>query len=71
MKESDAKYVVREIVQGLQYLSSNLIMHRDIKLDNIMVNKKPGIPDSNPVEITNFEFKLGDMGLAKAMNSKN
>lgn len=71
LRESDAKYVIREIVQGLDYLSSKMIMHRDIKPDNIMVNRKPGFRKSDPVEITNFEFKLGDMGLAKAMFSKN
>ena len=69
MTESDAKYVIREVVQGLHYLSTSLIMHRDLKLDNIMVSMKPGV--QGPIEITNFEFKLGDMGLAKAMNSKN
>lgn len=66
MKESDAKYVIREIIQGLHYLGTNLVMHRDLKLENIMVNKKPG-KLSDPVEITDFEFKLGDMGLAKTM----
>lgn len=70
LKESDAKYVIREIIQGLDYLSSNLVMHRDLKLENIMVNLKPGLP-SDPIEITNFDFKLGDMGLAKTMKSKN
>ena len=55
LKESEAKYVIREIVQGLDYLSSNLIMHRDIKPDNIMVSRKPGIRESDPVEISNFE----------------
>lgn len=40
LEENDAKYVIREIVKGLSYLSMNLIMHRDIKLENILVNKK-------------------------------
>ena len=67
MAESDASYVIREIMQGLYYLSSNLVMHRDIKLTNIMVNLKQTVKDSDPVDISNYEFKIGDMGLAKTL----
>lgn len=45
LSEIDAKYVIREIVQGLHYLNVNLVMHRDIKLDNIMVNRKVDVQD--------------------------
>jgi len=43
-------------------------MHRDIKLDNILVNLKEGAAGN---QIRDFEFKLGDMGLAKSMDSPN
>ena len=48
-------------------------MHRDIKLDNILVKMKPQ-KNSNvngrrllnkQADISEFEFKLGDLGLAK------
>ena len=33
---------------------------------------RPHMESANfPIEITNFDFKLGDMGLAKTMKSKN
>jgi serine/threonine protein kinase len=73
LEESDARYVIREVVKGLSYLSKKLIMHRDIKLENILVHKKPRMAfqlDSG-LKISDFEFKLGDMGLAKSLNSKN
>ena len=38
--EIEARYVIREVVEGLNYLSRNCIMHRDIKLDNILVNRE-------------------------------
>ena len=41
------------------------IIHRDIKLDNIMVNNR-NISHTNDIE--NFEFKIGDMGLAKPLS---
>jgi serine/threonine-protein kinase ULK/ATG1 len=73
LQENDARYVINEVVKGLGYLSKKLIMHRDIKLENILVHKKPRKSfqhDSN-LKISDFEFKLGDMGLAKSLNSKN
>jgi len=57
--------VIKQVVEGLNYLSHNQIMHRDIKLDNILVNLKPGMQGEH---ITDFEFKLGDMGLARSMS---
>ena len=82
LEESDAKYVIREVVEGLNYLKQNNFMHRDIKLENILVNKKCQMQNSKgtkrrrPMQgvavkesITNYEFKLGDMGLAKQLRS--
>ena len=70
--ENEASYIVRDIVRGLGHLSQVChIMHRDIKLDNILVKRKPGSPSSIAPEdlpIDQFEFKLGDLGLAKNLN---
>ena len=46
-------------------------MHRDIKFDNIMVNFKNETKNSEHIDITDFEFKIGDMGLAKKLRFKN
>ena len=52
-------------------------MHRDIKLDNVLVKRKKPAPLSREPEaskrcfglaIDSFEFKLGDLGLAKTVN---
>ena len=45
LKEQDARHVIKEVVKGLDYLNSKSIMHRDIKLENIMVNRKPSGKD--------------------------
>ncbi len=43
--------IVRDVYEGLKYLSKNSIVHRDIKISNILINK--GV------------HKIGDFGFAK------
>ena len=38
LKEDMAKFVFKQIVQGLRYCHSKSILHRDIKLDNILLD---------------------------------
>ena len=53
-------------------MNSNLIIHRDLKFDNIMVSKKASAFNRiGQIEISDFEFKIGDMGLAKKLSSEN
>lgn len=53
--EDEAHYYFKQIVQALQFCHSNLVCHRDIKLDNALLD------GSNPPRI-----KLCDFGFAKA-----
>jgi calcium-dependent protein kinase len=49
-------FILRQIMLGLHYAHSNNIVHRDIKLENIMFNDK---------NITNLNLKIIDFGLSK------
>jgi cyclin-dependent kinase 10 len=56
MSELQIKIIMRELLQTLSYLHQNLIIHRDLKLSNILFDEK-------------FRLKLCDFGLAKIIES--
>ena len=52
ISEQETKKIFRRIIMGVQYLHCKKIAHRDIKLDNIMVN------ENYDVKIIDFGFSL-------------
>ena len=57
------QFFVKQIVQGLIYIHSNNIIHRDIKLDNILLK----FPINSNIDETNYtlaKVKIIDFGLA-------
>ena len=76
LSELDAKVVIKNVLKGLIFLNKFKIIHRDIKIENILVCKKQCNNSAkhlfsksirNPLDISQYEFKLGDMGLAKPL----
>jgi len=52
LKEEYAKYFFKQIIEGLQYMHSKNITHRDIKLDNILLD-------------VDGRIKIADFGVSK------
>lgn len=55
ISESDAKIYFRQIVYGLAQIHCRNILHRDIKLDNILIDN-------------NYVVKICDFGVSKIMH---
>ena len=59
LNEPTARFIFRQIIEGLHYLHSQNILHRDIKLDNILIDL------TNTVKICDFgvskQIKTGEI----------
>lgn len=58
LKELEVRYYVKQIVQGLIYLRDKLIIHRDLKLGNLFIDK-------------DMQIKIGDFGLCTQLKDKH
>jgi len=56
LSEPHSQFLLGQVIQGVDYLHRQGIMHRDLKLGNILM--------ASP-----FHLKLGDFGLSKVFNS--
>jgi len=52
LTEQHAKLIFRQIIEGLQYIHSQRVVHQDIKLDNILID-------------LNNNIKICDFGVSK------
>ena len=61
--EEIVQYIMRQVVNGLEFLHSNKIIHRDLKLDNILVTFNSEV-DKNNLNMMKAIVKIIDFGFA-------
>jgi hypothetical protein len=54
LHENKVRWIIKEVAEGVKYLHYNGLMHRDLKLDNIMISRTSD----------GFTVKLTDFGLS-------
>ena len=52
--ENDAAVIIKQILQGINYLHSQYIVHRDLKPENIMLISKPNTAKKYSLKIIDF-----------------
>jgi serine/threonine protein kinase len=65
--EEIVQYLMKQIVSAIQYLHFNKIIHRDLKLDNILVNF-PTEYDKSSINMMNCVVKIIDFGFATQLS---
>lgn len=53
LEEKEAKGIFEQIVSAIAYCHSNLIIHRDIKLENILISD-----DGKLIKLIDFGFSI-------------
>ena len=66
--EEVVQYIMRQVVSGLAFLHSNKIIHRDLKLDNILVTF-PSENDKKSLNMMRATAKIIDFGFATKLHA--
>ena len=65
--EEIVQHLMRQIIDALKYLHLKKIMHRDLKLDNILINFESE-EDKNNLNMLKAQVKIIDFGFATYLN---
>lgn len=80
LSEEMVQFVIRQIISGLEYMHNHNIVHRDIKLENILLNfnsvsntlapNQDSIKlDYNKVDFFDCTIKIADLGYARELDT--
>lgn len=62
-KEEPTRIIMEQVIKAINYLHNRGIMHRDVKLENVLFSEEPDF------EKNNFSVKLSDFGLCSFIDA--
>ena len=68
--EDIVQYIMRQVIAGFVYLHGRQILHRDIKLENILVKFKSE-EDKNNLNMLKTDIKITDFGFSRYLKGDN
>eukprot|EP00434_Breviolum_minutum_P021503 symbB.v1.2.018975.t2/scaffold1534.1/size113260/5 len=66
LKESEAKHVFKQLADGVEHMHRHQIIHRDLKLENILIHSKEELDDCKL-----YEVKITDFGSSSICSGKS
>jgi serine/threonine protein kinase len=67
LSEPEARYLFRQIVEGVHHLHSRGIVHRDLKPENLLLAHRKGPAPPGAAPTSPFIVKISDFGLSKVL----
>lgn len=68
--QEQVQHIMKQVISGFVYLHSSKILHRDIKLENILV-QFPTEEDKNNLNILKAKIKITDFGFSRYLKGDN
>ena len=68
--QEQVQHIMRQVIAGFVYLHSSKILHRDIKLENILV-QFPTEEDKDNLNILKAKIKITDFGFSRYLKGDN
>jgi len=66
LNEVEARYIFRQVLEGLGYMHSRRVIHRDLKPENILIAASQPAP--SPMAGKLHDVKIADFGLSKIIS---
>eukprot|EP00928_Gymnodinium_smaydae_P077505 TRINITY_DN6087_c0_g2_i1.p1 TRINITY_DN6087_c0_g2~~TRINITY_DN6087_c0_g2_i1.p1 ORF type:complete len:1135 (+),score=233.96 TRINITY_DN6087_c0_g2_i1:474-3407(+) len=68
LSECEARYVFRQLLEGVSYMHTRGVIHRDLKPENILIVRTSNAPGETGAAMDIYDVKIADFGLSKVIH---